>query len=62
MTINVLHYDLSQFDIAEINEVYNHVKEQLPNDSILIAIPQGIDFEQYELKENYDSRYDTFST
>lgn len=62
MIINVLYYNLDRFTIDEVNQVYQHVKEQLPNNAILVAIPQDMELKQYLLDEKYFNATDIFSS
>ena len=62
MIINALYYDLDRFTIDEVNQTYQHVKEQLPNNTILVAIPYGMELKQYLLDEKNFNVTDIFSS
>lgn len=62
MIINALYYNLDQLTMDEVNQAYQHVKKQLPNNAILVAIPYGMELKQYPLNEKYFNATDIFSS
>lgn len=39
--INILNYDIDKYDIDEIKTMYDKIKEILPKEDILIAMPKN---------------------
>ena len=39
--INIFNFDLDKYDMDQVKNMFDKIKEVLPEDDILIAIPKG---------------------
>lgn len=44
MIINILKADPYEYDIEQIHQMHQAIKEVLPEDSVIITIPSNVDF------------------
>ena len=46
--INILYLDTITYSLEEVRQIFNSVKEALPKDETLIALPVGCRFERLD--------------